>query len=445
MAEWDWYLRDGAALSQLGSGLSDPVTPVDPPIPVPSRDSLVIGQYVPGATTTGPTVATSELDVVSGDITALKNGAVIEGVYLSDGQIKLGSYSNCIVRDAHLRGTTVRGTDTAYILGQGDNLRRAQIIDVKFEGQGNEWCNAVRGGNYSVKRSEVTNNSDGFALTLAGGSGTNTDLGYLTEIDQCWIHNGAFNEWEQELGQDGSGYMPYAGRTNLAAVTFTGTVQATSGSRTITVTNAAFLNRDTNRTLVIQGAGPSGGVLTATITQVISGTQVQIAVNAQTTVNNGTATMNQRWWGLYTHSDGIQFHRSKHVRIRGNMIGGVRVPGEHNVYPSQKAAILSGDDMYNCGLLVKQEVGANYPERIEDVIIEDNFFQGGTTSYNIVNGNSNLFPTLYFRRNKFFRSTWGAQTYMLNGQGPYEDGWIGHHTDNTFMDNGAAVPISRGF
>lgn len=412
-----------------------PPPPVDPP-PVPptptpgtDRSTLVIGDYIPDATTTGPLPGITLTDH-AGDFVVTRNGQVIENLYI-DGSINLGSFTNVIIRNVHGRGTATRGTDTAFVYGAGDNLRGALIEDCLFEGKGNDWVSAMRGGNYTVRRTEFTGIPDGIGLT--------SQLGNVT-IEGCWIHNGAYNEWEVEQGSNGGGtkYYPYAVGTTLAAKSLTD-VTTTAGSATITSAAAAWLNRDTNRTVRVAGAGPAGGVLTATIVTVNSATSVTLSATATASLTNASTTVDARIWGLYTHVDGVQFHRGKHYKIRGNRIGGTRVLGSHNVYPSQKAVILTGDDMYNSAFMIKQEVDNTLANRIEDVIIELNFLAGGTATINFTSGNDNPFADTYIRDNKFYRSTWGGQTYMLCGPN------IGHLSNNTFLDDGTAVPVTRGF
>jgi F5/8 type C domain len=145
----------------------------------------------------------------------------------------------------------------------------------------------------------------------------------------------------------------------------------------------------------------------------------------------------------YTHVDGIQFHRGKNYTVVGNRIGGKRVVGEHNVTPSQKTQINSGDDMYNAALMIKQEVDDTVANKIENVLIDRNWFEGGAATINLAYARNNRFDTLTLSNNKFARSTWGAQYYILRGR----DGTgtpIANLANNVFEDDGTAVPITRG-
>lgn len=145
----------------------------------------------------------------------------------------------------------------------------------------------------------------------------------------------------------------------------------------------------------------------------------------------------------YTHVDGVQFHRGKNYVFVGNVIGGKRVKGEHNATPSQKPQINSGDDMYNAAMMIKQEVDDTAANKIENVLIDRNWFAGGSATINITWGRNNRFETLTFSNNKFPRSTWGDQWYILRSR---DDAGtpVGNFSNNTFEDDNTPVPITRG-
>jgi hypothetical protein len=145
----------------------------------------------------------------------------------------------------------------------------------------------------------------------------------------------------------------------------------------------------------------------------------------------------------YTHVDGIQFHRGRNYTFVGNVVGGTRVPGDHNVTPSEKTAINSGSDMYNGALMIKQEVDATDANKIENVLIDRNWFEGGAATINITWGNGNHFESVTISNNKFPRSTWGTQYYILRSRDDAGVG-VGNFSNNTFEDNGAPVTISNG-
>lgn len=149
----------------------------------------------------------------------------------------------------------------------------------------------------------------------------------------------------------------------------------------------------------------------------------------------------------YTHVDGIQFHVGKDFLIRGCNLGGVRTGDylhwNNNTRPSQKDLIRADDDMYNTGMLIKQEVNQEPGNRIERAVIENNWLQGGRSTFNIVSadkdtagnflkgsdGITNTFKTVYFRNNIFPYSI-ASQMYMLDGPG------LGVLTGNTHSSDG---------
>jgi len=303
--------------------------------PVSSRSQLVIGTYRPDASTIGPVLGTI-LEPHSGDFVVSRNGQVVENLQI-DGSVELGSFSNVNVRNCLIRGTLATGTDTAFINAANENLRGALIEDCILLGRGNQWISALRGANYTVHRTEISNMSDGIGLTSA--------LGNVT-IEGCWIHNGYYMEW----AAGAPGFRPQGGN--------------------------------------------------------------------------------------YTHVDGIQFHRGKNYVIRGNTIGGHRVPGAHSV--GLAALINTGDDLYNSALMIKQEVDSSAVNKIENVLIENNWLAGGIATINIGSGRGNTFDTTVIRNNRFIRSTWGSQMYILRPSG------YGQISGNIFDDDSSLIPISRG-
>jgi hypothetical protein len=81
-----------------------------------------------------------------------------------------------------------------------------------------------------------------------------------------------------------------------------------------------------------------------------------------------------------THSDCIQFHTGRNITIRGNRIGGVYDPFGY----SQDSSYNSGDDIYNAGIMLQQEVSSEKNDRLENILIEKNIFEGGRSGgYNI--------------------------------------------------------------
>jgi hypothetical protein len=253
------------------------------------------------------------------------------------GSIHTGAFTNVVIRNCIVWGTLATGTDTSFIISSNDNGRGLIVEDCRLIGRGSAWCSGMRGGNYTIRRTEINNAPDGLCFT--------SQLGNVT-AESCWIHNGLYLEWT-------------ASTPNM----------------------------------------PPGG-------------------------------------NYYTHTDGVQFHRGKNYVIRGNMIGGVRVPGDHHT--GMAAQIASGDDMYNAAFMIKQEVDNTLANKIENVLIENNWLMGGQSTINITSGRDNTFSSTTIRNNRFIRSTWGQQYYILRGPG------LGVFSNNVFDDDGSPVPISNG-
>ena len=301
------------------------------------RSQLIPGTYIPSRATTGRIKGSPPLQKIEHDIKASYNGQVFTDLELW-GSIDLGEFRNVVIRNCIIRGTAATGRDTSFVYGSGDDNRGLLIEDSALAGRGNIWCSAMRGGNYTIRRTELTWIPDGLCLT--------SPLGNVT-AEGCWIHNGMYKEW-----------------------------------------TATTLNM------------PRSG-------------------------------------GYYSHTDGVQFHRGRNYVLRGNMIGGVRVPAKHHTAGSLMA-INSADDMYNACLMIKQEVDASAANRIENVLIEKNWFMGGAASINMTAGRGNTFTSTIIRNNRFIRSTWGKQYYILRTPGS------GQFSNNVFDDDSTPVPISRG-
>ncbi|MEO7736059.1 MAG: discoidin domain-containing protein, partial [Kofleriaceae bacterium] len=342
------------------------------------RDALVYGNYKPSAATVGPVpeVTLTQLGTPSSstDFVVTANNQVVQNLEIW-GRVDVDTFSNVTIKNCIIHGTLQRGVGTAHVIGRGNDLRGATIIDsalvgrsvtvpAAFDGvpnpdagtvnRANEWSGGINGGNYTVLRTEIRNTSDGLSLISQVGNAT---------AKGCWIHDGWFNEWTEAQASPSSGtarYYPYS---------------------------------------------------------------------------TGTAH--------YTHVDGIQFHRGRNYTFVGNLIGGTRVPGAHNATPSEKLSINTGDDMYNAALMIKQEVDATAANKIENVLIDRNWFQGGAATINITWGNNNHFETVTLSNNRFTRSTWGNQFYVLRSHDDSGVG-VGNFSNNVFEDDGTPVTISNG-
>jgi hypothetical protein len=300
-----------------------------------TRRALVPGAYKPGPDTTGPIPGTT-LTRINGDYTATADNQIIENLEVY-GTINTKTFNNVVVRNCVVWGTQATGTFTAFIMSSGENGRGLTVEDCRFNGRNNPWVSGMRGGNYTIRRTEITGAADGLSLTSA--------LGNVT-AEANWLHNGYYAEWD---------------------ATTTGV--------------------------------PAQG-------------------------------------GYYTHTDGVQFHRGKNYVIRGNLIGGTRNPADHHT--GKAATIAAGDDFYNSAFMIKQEVDATPANKIENVLIENNWLTGGVSTINISSGNGNTFNTLIIRNNRFTRSTWGNQMYILQSPG------LGTITGNVYDDTNTPITISKG-
>ena len=148
---------------------------------------------------------------------------------------------------------------------------------------------------------------------------------------------------------------------------------------------------------------------------------------------------------LQTHNDAIQFHRGRGVRIRGCRLGGYRAPGTpkktapYALDANRTAIIRANDDFNNAGIMLKQEVNSDPANKIDDVIIEKNWLEGGAAMINIAYSNGNNLAGVQIIDNVFARSSDPNQIYITK-----PDQAVPVLSGNVFEDNGAPVPIKRG-
>lgn len=327
------------------------------------------------------------------DFKATANNQVITGKYVW-GRIDLGTFTGCQVFDNVVRGTLLRGTDTSYIMGQGDNMRGANIYDNLIWGRPvtvpatyngkpmlaagvapgpgaggvdntNGWANdGLRGGGYAARRNEIRACGDGVGLTGQVGGVT---------LEGNWIHDNGYCEWDDP--DDTGNYVDGTGAT-------------------------------------VAGNGYYMG-----------------------------------FPGNYTHGDGVQFHRGKVYRIRGNVIGGTQANGRWAHNTGHFNDIRNNDDMYNSAFMIQQEVDATEANRIDDVIIENNLLGGGIATINMTVKNGNTLPGVIVRNNRFMRKTTGTgQTAIFYILIPLAGGQptMGQYSNNVMDDTGLPVPYSAG-
>ncbi len=101
------------------------------------------------------------------------------------------------------------------------------------------------------------------------------------------------------------------------------------------------------------------------------------------------------------HSDGFQFNIGSNLTIRGCKIGGTRDTVGYTSWPAYN----SGDDAWNSEFMIKQEVNNDDLNRIENVLIEKNFIEGGFYGINHSYGadRPNMFTTTQIKDNYFVR------------------------------------------
>lgn len=147
------------------------------------------------------------------------------------------------------------------------------------------------------------------------------------------------------------------------------------------------------------------------------------------------------WYGQsdgQPHNDGIQITGGKNITIRGNVIGGHRDAAGYIVWPG---GYNSGDDFWNAGLMIKQEVLGNAAAFIENVLIEKNWLGGGVATINQTATADNWMATNIIRDNWLLerQASWG---YKMSGDGPTTD--TGHRTD-TATPGGYYILRPTGF
>lgn len=112
-----------------------------------------------------------------------------------------------------------------------------------------------------------------------------------------------------------------------------------------------------------------------------------------------------------SHSDSFQTNTGSNLTLRGNMFGGVRDMTGYNTFQGYgsgtPSSYNSGDDAWNAGLMLKQEVDNGDLRRIENVLIEKNFYQSGEFCINhaYTSTRPNMFTTTQIKDNYFIRRT----------------------------------------
>lgn len=123
------------------------------------------------------------------------------------------------------------------------------------------------------------------------------------------------------------------------------------------------------------------------------------------------------WYGPddgQPHCDGFQTNSGKNITLRGNLIGGQRDVTGYLVWPGGYNA---GDDFWNACLMFKQEVFSE-SAYIENVLVEKNWFGGGSASINQTADPEWTWASTVYRDNwiLYRGSNWG-QKMRGNGTG----------------------------
>lgn len=128
------------------------------------------------------------------------------------------------------------------------------------------------------------------------------------------------------------------------------------------------------------------------------------------------------------HADAFQFNTGRNGHLVGCMLGGSRNPLAYDSWPTTWERIT--DDYSNAAIMLQQEVSGfsvGDPRWIDATIIEDNFLGGGNATINVVYKNSNTLEGVTIRRNKWLQrgANWGvwwqdaAQMNSYAGFGQY--------------------------
>jgi hypothetical protein len=344
------------------------VTPNSRPI-LAGREGLVAGVHEPTALTVGAvTPALGWVEVGTGVQMALTPGTYENRVFLGSVNHNVGS-GVYVFKNCWFAGNDPNGADSggSVIKNAGSSTPRPSVtlidctIDPSYwitvKGRTRLWpeINGVFGGNFVVRRCEITNVCDGVGIN-------GYTYGFTLELS--WLHKGTYATGAENTGQS----------------------------------------------------------------------------------------------DLKVHSDAIQFHTGKKIRIKGNVIGGVRnMVGYQMPFAD---CYNSGDDFENSCFMIKQEVGSEPNMLIEDVIIEENWVQGGVASFNFTYNadKPNRFGSTIIRNNRLRRREAGwAITRKADGtlkpSDPSTNNGLGWYflksgnldatiAGNVFEDTGLPIPIS---
>lgn len=191
--------------------------------------------------------------------------------------------------------------------------------------------------------------ASGTQRSLRQGSYSNrTTNGVNNNIDpRTWTYHPMISGWNSRF---------YGGKTLAGSSTTGGSIS--SGSTTLTTSASFFASSDAGKTVEIIGAGPAGGLLTATISTYTSSTQVTISTPASTTVTKvilhvGDATKPAYTEGHYTTYSNGNFEMNYRLLFPANYS-----QVENYKYPlivflhgaGERANCWNGSCFYNSGI-----------------------------------------------------------------------------------------------
>lgn len=143
----------------------------------------------------------------------------------------------------------------------------------------------------------------------------------------------------------------------------------------------------------------------------------------------------------HMHGDAVQFHTGKDIVLRGNYLGGKKLTGYDYGTGANAAAINANDDFHTSAVMLQQEIDASLPRKIERVMIEKNYLEGGMGTLNIPSKYSNNMASVTIRDNTFPRQTFVVPVSTMTYVGRMAE-WAGVWSNNRF-DDGTPVAINQ--
>lgn len=258
-----------------GAGVALAVPGVDYQLPLADTAPITSNTSPTALSTTVYNATAGALSVALPALSGLSVG-VSYGVQKASSQID--SSSNAITFTAAGSDTFDSGSTTSVLAVSGE-LRVLQVVSIS----GTKYWKVADGntplgsmdtryipGVYSVKNYGAKGNAvvTTGSISSATGALTKTSGSFLaTDVGKTVI-------------------IPNAGTTRSVA---NGAI--TTGTTTLTSSTAAFTSADVRSTVAVTGAGVSAAALVATITEVLSATQVTLSVAASTTVSSAATTI----------------------------------------------------------------------------------------------------------------------------------------------------------